>query len=100
MIKIDTNTALNGVWFPKNASGFSVNTGMTVERGGKTVVLAVTLKEDKQDYCKFSFDASELADGEYTYKFDTGEQGILRMGIIENNYTTYGNKEEYTFYEG
>ena len=100
MIKIDANTAQSGVYFPKNVSSFSGCTGMTVERGGKTEVLVMTLKEDKQDYCKFSFDASGLADGEYTYKFDTGEQGILRVGIIENNYTTYGNKEEYTFYEG
>lgn len=106
MVQIPTNTGEISVKFPKT-------TAKTGQSYTLTLHSDLTLKDyefsgltdngNSAYFYAFTLDLTALEDGEYRYTItsaNVAERGLLRIGEITNNPTTYNRQETIIEYEG
>ena len=101
MILINNKSAENEVKIPKNYSDFNTITSFTLTSKitNKTYPITINTQSQNLDYIRLSLDLSDMANGEYKYNVNAGEEtGWLRIGDLSYSATTYNNQTENIIY--
>ena len=102
MVLITEKTSATTIYFPRISAEVYETYVLSLKRGNKTTVLTATTVQELNDYRLLTFDTTKLKNGESEYSLNSGETGLLRVGIINNPTTAYtsNEQEEYTYYKG
>lgn len=101
MIQITDNTTAVTVYIPRISVINPHTYTLYLKRGNRTITLvSINSDEGLEDYRKITFDFTNVDNGEYEYKLNTGESGLIRVGKIATPITSYTYNEEYTYYIG
>lgn len=100
MILISDKSVPNRINIPRNTGEVYENYVLFLSKGNNVYQLELTDVTERDDFRTATVDFSGLSNGEYEYKLNSGEIGLLRIGEINRTNTTYKANEEYKYYRG